>query len=97
MLTAVFVQLAQRPDVGGFGLPDLLRLLLPVFQVEDEGGQRQEHHDAAIDPREKFGQCVGELHLILDIVGLECLHVHGQFRYFQGLDRGLEYQGVPIH
>ena len=81
--------------MGGFSAAGILRLLFPVYQPQNQGGEGYQARARAPEPGEELCQGVRHLLLGFDVVGLEAFHVYGQFRHLQRL-RGAEHQRVSV-
>ncbi len=92
----VAVQFAQGLDMGGFSILLLPHGLPSVQQPLDKEVNKADKHQRPQHPGGHLLEGVGELYLVLDVVGLERFHVYGHFLHLQGLSGRLEDEGVAI-
>ena len=83
--------------MGRFGLFLFLCSLSPALDEADQEIDQADENQHAQHPGEDFLEGVGEFDLGLDVVGLEGLHIDGEFLHFQGLLGAVEHQGVSVH
>ena len=83
--------------MGRFGLFLFFGGLSPALDKADQEINQADENQHAQHPGEDLLEGVGEFDLGFDVVGLEGLHINGEFLHFQGFFGGVEHQGVSIH